>query len=565
LMPDHADRIRLYDDPQAPLFQRHQVEAQLDEMHDNTVRLRSGGYIVLNQTEALVAIDVNSGRATRERHIEETALKTNLEAADEVARQVRLRDLAGLIVIDFIDMEDNRHIAQVERRLKEAMRTDRARIQIGRISPFGLLEMSRQRLRPSLEEVSSQKCPHCGGSGFIRSTESAALRVLRGIEEEGMKARAAALKVSVPAGVAVYILNHKRATLAAIEQRHGLDIAFESDDALVPPNFRLERIRQRERGETGPAPVRAGIEHASSEQPAGDAAPPASSMPDEARPQGEFDGEAAEASERWAREPRRDDQGDGEGGDEGGRGRGRRRRRRRGRGGRGRDEGFAPNGAGARADAAPGAEGEDRTFEQPASPPAEGGEAAAGFAEPAPVAGGEGPAPRGPRGDGDDEGRRRRRGRRVGRRRRQEDGDAPAAAAQAPGGFEAGQGEAPPPPPAPSYDDDMRARARELSPQHGRFGAAEPIAPAPVAPTPAAEDHAWPWNRKPEAEPVAQPPAPEAPAGMAEARPAPMPASTPPAAPPAPAAVEPAPPAQPEPEPEPQGPPRRGWWRRLTS
>jgi ribonuclease E len=462
LMPDHADRIRLYDDPQAPLFQRHQVEAQLDEMHDNTVRLRSGGYIVLNQTEALVAIDVNSGRATRERHIEETALKTNLEAADEVARQVRLRDLAGLIVIDFIDMEDNRHIAQVERRLKEAMRTDRARIQIGRISPFGLLEMSRQRLRPSLEEVSSQKCPHCGGSGFIRSTESAALRVLRGIEEEGMKSRAAALKVSVPAGVAVYILNHKRATLSAIEQRHGLEIAFEPDDTLVPPNFRLERVRQRERGETGPAPVRAGAEHAPSEASA-EAAPAA--MADEARTQGEFGGEPAEQPARWSREPRGDEQPEGEGGDEGGRGRGRRRRRRRGRGGRGREDGFGPQGEGPRGDFQAGDDAGDQPMPQAAVPASEVGEfteAANGQADQA-ATGPEGSAQRAPRGDGDEEGRRRRRGRRGGRRRRQEDGDgqgAPMATAPVAGGFDAGPGEAPPPPAAPSYDDDLRARRR---------------------------------------------------------------------------------------------------------
>ena len=575
LMPDHADRIRLYDDPQAPLFQRHQVEAQLDEMHDNTVRLRSGGYIVLNQTEALVAIDVNSGRATRERHIEETALKTNLEAADEVARQVRLRDLAGLIVIDFIDMEDNRHIAQVERRLKEAMRTDRARIQIGRISPFGLLEMSRQRLRPSLEEVSSQKCPHCGGSGFIRSTESAALRVLRGIEEEGMKSRAAALKVSVPAGVAVYILNHKRATLSAIEQRHGLEIAFEPDDTLVPPNFRLERVRQRERGETGPAPVRAGAEHAPSEASA-EAAPAA--MADEARTQGEFGGEPAEQPARWSREPRGDEQPEGEGGDEGGRGRGRRRRRRRGRGGRGREDGFGPQGEGPRGDFQAGDDAGDQPMPQAAVPASEVGEfteAANGQADQA-ATGPEGSAQRAPRGDGDEEGRRRRRGRRGGRRRRQEDGDgqgAPMATAPVAGGFDAGPGEAPPPPAAPSYDDDLRARARELYGQHGRFGAAEPVAPAPVAAPVPADEHAWPWNRKPEQAAEAAPPAAQPPAAAFEAPAAARPAAAPEAKPPAPeaaqpaapASAEPAPPAQPEPEPEPQGPPRRGWWRRLTS
>ncbi len=235
LMPGHTEKIRLYDDPAVPLFQRFQVEDQLEEMHEATVRLRSGGYIVINPTEALVAIDVNSGRSTRERDIEGTALKTNVEAAEEIARQLRLRDLAGLIVIDFIDMEDNRHNAQVERRMKEAMRTDRARIQIGRISPFGLLELSRQRLRPSLIESSTQKCPHCGGTGHIRSIESSALALLRALEEEGMKGRAAELQLRLPSTVAVYLLNNKRAALASIEQRYGLTVAFDPDDALIPP------------------------------------------------------------------------------------------------------------------------------------------------------------------------------------------------------------------------------------------------------------------------------------------------------------------------------------------
>ena len=178
-----------------PLFARNQVEAQLDGMLMPTVQLRSGGYLVINQAEALVAIDVNSGRSTRERNIEETALRTNLEAADEVARQLRLRDLAGLIVIDFIDMESKRHNAMVERRIKEALKNDRARIQVGHISHFGLLEMSRQRLRPSLAETSFIPCPHCGGTGHVRSTENAAIHVLRGIEDEGSKRRSAEIVV----------------------------------------------------------------------------------------------------------------------------------------------------------------------------------------------------------------------------------------------------------------------------------------------------------------------------------------------------------------------------------
>ncbi len=194
---------------------RFQVESQIDAIHSPVVQLRSGGYVVIDQTEALVAIDVNSGRSTRERNIEETALRTNLEAAEEIARQLRLRDLAGLIVIDFIDMEEHRNQGAVERRLKEALKNDRARIQVGRISPFGLLEMSRQRLRPSLVEASTQPCPHCGGTGFIRSTKSTALYVLRSIEEEGIRRRSAEVCVYVPTTVALYILNQKRRLVGA--------------------------------------------------------------------------------------------------------------------------------------------------------------------------------------------------------------------------------------------------------------------------------------------------------------------------------------------------------------
>ncbi|MBM3539865.1 MAG: Rne/Rng family ribonuclease, partial [Alphaproteobacteria bacterium] len=246
LMPDHVDRVRRYDDPAVPLFQRFQVESQLDQIHNPTVRLRSGGYIVINQTEALVAIDVNSGRATRERHIEETAYKTNMEAAEEFARQVRLRDLAGLIVIDFIDMEEHRNQHAVERRVKDAMRSDRARIQIGRISAFGLLELSRQRLRPSLSEVSSEICVHCGGTGRVRSTESTVLHVLRGIEEEGMRLRTAEARVAAPTNVALYMLNHKREALERIEQRYGLHVVIAADDALITPAYRLDRTKPRE-------------------------------------------------------------------------------------------------------------------------------------------------------------------------------------------------------------------------------------------------------------------------------------------------------------------------------
>ncbi len=243
LMPSHAKRVQPYRDPQIGLFHRFQVESQIDAIHSPIVQLRSGGYVVINQTEALVAIDVNSGRSTRERNIEETAVRTNLEAAEEIARQLRLRDLAGLIVIDFIDMEEHRNQSAVERRLKEALKNDRARIQVGRISAFGLLEMSRQRLRPSLVETSTQPCPHCGGTGFIRSTESTALYVLRSIEEEGMRRRSAEICVYVPTTVALYILNQKRDSLVQLEARYAIRVLLAQDDALIPPAFRLERLR----------------------------------------------------------------------------------------------------------------------------------------------------------------------------------------------------------------------------------------------------------------------------------------------------------------------------------
>jgi ribonuclease E len=243
LMPSHAKRVQPYRDPQIGLFHRFQIESQIDAIHSPIVQLRSGGYVVINQTEALVAIDVNSGRSTRERNIEETAVRTNLEAAEEIARQLRLRDLAGLIVIDFIDMEEHRNQSAVERRLKEALKNDRARIQVGRISAFGLLEMSRQRLRPSLVETSTQPCPHCGGTGFIRSTESTALYVLRSIEEEGMRRRSAEICVHVPTTVALYILNQKRDSLVQLEARYAIRVLVAQDDALIPPAFRLERLR----------------------------------------------------------------------------------------------------------------------------------------------------------------------------------------------------------------------------------------------------------------------------------------------------------------------------------
>jgi ribonuclease E len=232
LMPSHAKNVKQYKDTQ-PLFTRYGIESQLDAMFSPVVQLRSGGYIVINQAEALVAIDVNSGRATREHHIEDTALKTNCEAADEIARQLRLRDLAGLIVIDFIDMDEGRNNRTVERRLKEALKHDRARIQVGRISHFGLLEMSRQRIRTSVLESSTEKCPVCGGSGHVRSVSSVALQLLRAVEEMLIKGATHNLIVRTRAEVALYVLNHKRAHLRALEERFRITITVSADPAVT--------------------------------------------------------------------------------------------------------------------------------------------------------------------------------------------------------------------------------------------------------------------------------------------------------------------------------------------
>ena len=231
LMPSHAKNVKLYTDTQ-PVFTRYGIESQLDAMFSPTVQLRSGGYIVINQTEALVAIDVNSGRSTREHHIEDTALKTNVEASEEVARQLRLRDLAGLIVIDYIDMDEKRNNRTVERRLKDALRHDRARIQVGRISHFGLMEMSRQRIRTSVLESSTEKCPHCGGTGHVRSVSSVALQLLRSIEEMLLKGPTHNLIIRTLPDIALYVLNHKRAHLRGLEERFKVTLTVNSDEEV---------------------------------------------------------------------------------------------------------------------------------------------------------------------------------------------------------------------------------------------------------------------------------------------------------------------------------------------
>lgn len=242
IMPSHAKNVKQYQDA-LPLFARYQVETYLAGMFNPTVQLKSGGYIVIGVTEALVAIDVNSGRATKEGSIEETALKTNLEAADEVARQLRLRDLAGLIVIDFIDMDERKNNSAVEKRMKERLKTDRARIQVGRISGFGLMEMSRQRLRPGMIEATTQPCPHCHGTGLIRSDDNMALSILRQIEEEGTRRRSREVLVKCPVSIANFLMNQKREHIAQIEARYGLSVRIEGDPHLVSPNFALEKFK----------------------------------------------------------------------------------------------------------------------------------------------------------------------------------------------------------------------------------------------------------------------------------------------------------------------------------
>jgi ribonuclease E len=246
IMPSHAKNVKQYSDPM-PLFARYQVESYLGGMFNPTVQLKSGGYIVIGVTEALVAIDVNSGRATKEGSIEETALKTNLEAAEEVARQLRLRDLAGLIVIDFIDMDERKNNAAVEKRLKDKLKTDRARIQVGRISGFGLLEMSRQRLRPGMIEATTQPCAACHGTGLIRSDDNMALSILRQIEEEGVRRRSREVLVKCPVNIANFLMNQKREHVAQIEIRYGLSVRIEGDPHLVSPDFAIEKFKTASR------------------------------------------------------------------------------------------------------------------------------------------------------------------------------------------------------------------------------------------------------------------------------------------------------------------------------
>ena len=330
LMPASVRAVKQYRDGQ-PLFSRMGVESQLDAMFSPTVQLRSGGYIVINQTEALVSIDVNSGRATREHHIEDTALKTNLEAAEEVARQLRLRDLAGLIVIDFIDMDEKRNNRAVERKLSDCLRQDRARIQVGRISHFGLLEMSRQRIRASVLESSTEPCPQCGGTGHVRSVSSVALQLLRGIEEILMKGATHNLVVRTRNDVALYVLNHKRGHLRDLENAFKVTLSIVSDPNVSGlQSYIIDRGEQVHTLEAAKAllAAQASIVPAQSEDAA-----------DEDEVDAEFESEVeSEETEGLADEASAAEAGEGEE-QEGGGQRRRRRRRRRGRGGEGREAG----------------------------------------------------------------------------------------------------------------------------------------------------------------------------------------------------------------------------------
>jgi ribonuclease E len=539
LTPSHARKVQLYRDPVMPLFFKYQVEAQLDAMHSPVVQLKSGGYLVINQTEALVAIDVNSGRSTKERHIEETALKTNLEAADEAARQLRLRDLAGLIVIDFIDMEESRNNNTVERRLKDAMRFDRARIQLGRISPFGLLELSRQRLRPSLQETSFLPCPHCSGTGMIRSVESASMHILRAIEEEGSRRRSSEITVTVHPDVALYILNQKRVELNHIESRYGFRVYLLADASLVPPALRMERIKSEV-----PIEIPAALP------------PPVEDEPvdievDDEEEDGEESAEGAETGEDRS----------AEGGENGGKRR--RRRRRRGR----RDDQGAPLAA----DGQPAIEGDG---EEPAGEEAEGEEAPAGDGEEADESGVIGEAAP-----------RRRRGKRGGRRRQRRGADGavlPEVGAEdaEPGIGEPSPEQTPAAPPAEeppasepvpvgepgSEPKPKRSRGRKKTDTVEAVAAEAEPAPAVTVEAPVEQAAApkKPARSRKKAAPVTE----EAVVAAPEETPEPVTTGAvaieetvtavapEPEATPAPAA------AAPE---EPRGPARKGWWNRLIS
>ncbi|WP_294622327.1 Rne/Rng family ribonuclease [uncultured Roseovarius sp.] len=316
IMPSHAKNVKHYHD-QMPLFARYQVESYLSSMFNPTVQLKSGGYIVIGVTEALVAIDVNSGRATKEGSIEETATKTNLEAAEEVARQLRLRDLAGLIVIDFIDMDERKNNAAVEKRMKDKLKSDRARIQVGRISGFGLMEMSRQRLRPGMIEATTQPCPACHGTGLIRSDDNLALSILRQIEEEGVRGRSREVLVKCPVGIANFLMNQKREHVAQIEARYGLSVRIEGDPLLISPDFSIEKFKTATRNvPEATAPV-VSVDSSLMDDVDSSGAPEAEAKSDDNAENAENNGEEGKPKKRRRRRRRRSKSKSGEEGQNG--------------------------------------------------------------------------------------------------------------------------------------------------------------------------------------------------------------------------------------------------------
>jgi ribonuclease E len=492
LMPSHAKVVQPYRDT-TPIFVRNGIEAQLDRMLQPQVTLKSGGYIIINQTEALVSIDVNSGRSTKEHSIEETALHTNLEAAEEVARQLRLRDLAGLIVIDFIDMEENRNNRSVEKRLKDHLKNDRARIQVGRISHFGLMEMSRQRIRASVLESTMKPCPHCGGTGHVRSDSSVALMVVRAIEEFLLKDSRSHIIVRTPSATALYVLNHKRTNLVELEARFGLTITIEADETLGPQHYAIFRGAIAEKPE-GFVEVRS---------------LPAYAEPDEPEDEIVVEEDQEEVSVQ-AEQPRHPQHGQQERSEDGeGRDRKRRKRRRR-RGGRDRDREHSGDVAAAPAEAGEADDDAEAATEGAAHEATAGGEAVVAAAE-------------------DAANKKRRRGKRGGKRNRREDEGSEAVADEAAGDLEdkaaqdadavseptlAAVARDEPAAPAATGDDveavekpkkPRRSRAKKATEETVAETVSEPVVEAEVAPVAVVPEPAPAAPLATEAEPAAHP------------------------------------------------------------